>query len=243
MKWLKLMVNQFHALNIWGGFNMETAAMDLQYTTPEWQVFEQITTNKRMKIIAIEGLDKSGKHTQSKLLAEYLKTLGYNVVQSEFHRYDTPTGELIMKWLTKQWGVDQKTIELIMTADKQAQQQWFNQLEAEGVDFLILDRYITSQQVYAEANGIDPYWTNELQKYMRKPDIEIFIDIPAEESMRRKGKHNNGENDRYESDLELLNRVRQLYLKRDMIKIDGVQSVDEVHFDIIYWVRRLLLEC
>lgn len=221
---------------------METAVMELQYETPEKQVFERIitTTKHKMKIIAIEGLDKSGKHTQTKLLTEYLKTLGYKVVQSEFHRYDTPTGQLIMKWLKKEWNVDQKTIELIMSADKQAQQQWFNQLEEEDVDFLILDRYTTSQQVYAEANGIDPNWTNELQKYMRKPDIEIFIDIPAEESMRRKGKHNNGENDRYESDLELLNCVRQLYLKRNMIRINGLKSVDEVHFDIIYCVKSLL---
>lgn len=219
---------------------METAVIELQYTTPEKQGFEQIitTTKHKMKIIAIEGLDKSGKHTQTKLLAEYLKTLGYKVVQSEFHRYDTPTGQLIMKWLKKEWDVDQKTIELIMTADKQAQQQWFNQLEEEGVDFLILDRYTTSQQVYAEANGIDPNWTNELQKYMRKPDIEIFIDIPAEESMRRKGKH--GENDRYESDLKLLNKVRGLFISRKNYKIDGMRSVEEIYNDITWVVEQVL---
>lgn len=190
-----------------------------------------------MKIIAIEGLDKSGKYTQSKLLTEYLKNMGYKVEQSEFHRYDTPTGELIMKWLRKEWDVSQFTIELIMTADKQAQQKWFNQLEKEGIDFLILDRYTGSQKVYAAASGVDTSWTKALQQYMRKPDIEIFIDIDPVESMKRKGKH--GENDRYESDLELLKRVRQLYpvLCNNIIIVNGEQSVNEVHLEIVEKVK------
>lgn len=190
-----------------------------------------------MKIIAIEGLDKSGKATQAKLLTEYLKTAGFKVVQSEFHRYDTPTGELVMKWLQKKWDVDQTTIELIMTADKQAQQKWFTELEEQGIDFLILDRYVGSQQVYSHTNGVSPIWTAMLQQYMRKPDIEIFIDISAEESMKRKGKHNNGENDRYESDLEMLKRVRQIYTARDNIKIDGTRTPDKVHFEILEFLQ------
>lgn len=185
-----------------------------------------------MQIIAFEGLDKSGKYTQSEMLYKSLLELGLKVEKSEFHQYGEPTGELIMKWLKKEWDVDQKTIELIMTADKQAQQKWIDELEEEGCDFLILDRYTGSQQVYAKANGIDLEWTEQLQRYMRQPDVEIFIDIPAEESMKRKGKHNNGENDRYESDLEMLQRVRQIYTARDNIKIDGMQSIHDIQAEI-----------
>lgn len=195
-----------------------------------------------MKIISVEGLDKSGKHTQTELLKEYLQEAGYTVEKSEFHRYDTPTGELIMKWLRKEWDVDQKTIELIMTADKQAQQQWFDELDAQGIDFLILDRYTGSQQVYSYANGVGPMWTAALQQHMRKPDVEVFIDIPAEESMKRKGKHNNGVNDRYESDLQLLTRVRELYLDRNNIVINGNQSVTNVHNDIVKSLKSGIIE-
>jgi len=193
-----------------------------------------------MKIIAIEGLDKSGKHTQSNMLVDYLRSEGYKVEKSEFHRYDTPTGELIMKWLRKEWDVDQRTIELIMTADKQAQQEWFKQLEKDGVDFLVLDRYTGSQKVYAAANEIELSWTNELQTYMKEPYLEFFIDIDPVESMKRKGKH--GENDRYESDLKLLERVRKLYtiLCNRIIVVNGMQSVDKVHEDIIREVESIL---
>jgi dTMP kinase len=186
-----------------------------------------------MKIIAVEGLDKSGKHTAVKFLQEYLTTQGLYVVRSEFHRYDTPTGELIMKWLTGRYDVDQHTIELIMAADKQAQQKWFDELEEEGVDILVLDRYVGSQQVYSYANGVAPTWAAMLQQYMRKPDLELFIDVTAEESMRRKGKHNNGENDRYERDFELLSKVRELFLQRKNVKINGMQSIEDVHAEIV----------
>lgn len=196
-----------------------------------------------MIIIALEGLDKSGKATQTSLLASRLRKDGYSVAQSEFHRYDTPTGELIMKWLKKEWNVDQKTIEFVMAADKQAQQSMFTWAEESGIDALILDRYTLSQLVYSTANGIPLEWAEQLQKYMRQPDLTIVIDIPAEVSMLRKGKHNDGVNDRYESDLELLREVKSRYWMLrpfSSIVIDGERSVEAIHEDIYSEVKKNL---
>lgn len=190
-----------------------------------------------MKVITVSGLDKSGKHTQTELLKNRLIEEGYKVEKSDFHRYDQPTGELIMKWLKKEWNASQETIELIMAADKQNQQDWFKQLEKDGIEFLILDRYILDQIVYSSANGMDIKWVQTLQKHMRKSDLDIIVDIPAEVSMKRKGKH--GENDRYESDLELLNRVRDNYIVLDekysaplKYIVNGTGSIEDIHEDI-----------
>lgn len=199
-----------------------------------------------MEIIALEGIDKSGKHTQAKKLFEALKNKGYRVEKTEFHRYDTPTGRLIRQWLNQEWDVDQSTIEFIMAADKQAQQRWFEKLDEQGYDYLIIDRYTLSQEVYAIANGLHPHWVNQLQRYMRQPNLEILIDIPPEESMKRKGKF--GENDRYESDKALLTNVRDHYLKearainranwkQGYVKvIDGMQTVEPIHQEIVNFV-------
>jgi dTMP kinase len=195
-----------------------------------------------MIIIALEGLDKSGKASQSKLLAEALTRNGLEVVQTEFHRYETPTGQLIAKFLANEWDVDQPTIELIMAADKQAQQKWFTNLEALGVQVLIMDRYTGSQWVYSQAqdNGVSIEFAKSLQTYMRQPDHTIVIDISPELSMSRKGKHNNGVNDRYESDRELLSRVRMGFLssltKSDMV-VEGTSSVEEIHEQILKFVQ------
>lgn len=189
-----------------------------------------------MKIIAIEGLDKSGKYTQSMMLRDRLEKDGFKAVYSAFHRYDTPTGKLIQEWLYKKYEVDQYTIELIMTADKQAQQKWFHELEFnEKVDFLILDRYIASQVSYgfASSNNKDWDWLLALQEKLRKPDLEILIDIPAEVSINRKGKYFG--NDRYESDLNFLQTVRRfykVYFNGNWPIVDGKNTIDQIHSDI-----------
>ncbi|MFL1672586.1 dTMP kinase [Paenibacillus dendritiformis] len=199
-----------------------------------------------MFIVAIEGLDKAGKFTQVNLLTQKLRNEGYRVQVSEFHRYDTPTGSLIMKWLKKEWEASQSTIEMIMTADKQNQQEWFQMLEQQEYDLLILDRYILSQAAYAVANGVDGKWLLDLQRYMRKPDLDIVIDIPPEESIRRKGKY--GENDRYEEDKNLLEKVRENYLSFSTdysapIKkvVNGFRDVNDIH-DVIYEIVKNFLE-
>lgn len=176
-----------------------------------------------MKIIVIEGLDKAGKHTQVMRLVKYLLNKGLHVSSTDFHRYDSPTGQLIRKWLYKEYDVDRATIELIMSADKQAQQSWFKSLELHGVDFLILDRYVGSQTCYAIASGLDKEWVFSLQGLLIKPDLEIFIDISPLESMSRKGKH--GENDRFESDLQLLGKIRSEY--HSYFNFEGCYSVED----------------
>lgn len=165
----------------------------------------------RLQIISLEGLDKSGKHTQSNKLAEALRTKGYKVIQSEFHRYDTPTGKLVQEYLYKRYDVDTITAELLMLADKTAQQKWYKELDEQGVDFLILDRYIASQYVYGLAKGFSKDYMDLLLGHITyQPTLQLYLDVSAETSMSRKGQH--GDNDRYESDKDLLEKVRLTYL-------------------------------
>jgi len=196
-----------------------------------------------MKIIVFEGLDKSGKYSQSELLKKNLEELGYKVAKSEFHRYDTPTGQLIQKWLYGEYDVDQTTIELIMAADKYAQVPWMNSLREEGYDFLILDRYYTSQIVYGRASGGDVDWIDGLIGDLPAYNLQFFLDISPEESMRRKGKH--GENDRYESDLTLLKKVREWYLHEvefqgDIKLINAERSVEQIENEVLLFMKSWL---
>ncbi|HDR4736874.1 TPA: dTMP kinase [Bacillus cereus] len=200
-----------------------------------------------MIIIALEGLDKSGKKSQADKLHKSLYERGYNVEQSEFHRYDTPTGGLIRQFLDGEYNPGQLAIECIMAADKYAQLSWFEEL-AEKLDVLILDRYLVSQLVYSTANGVDIDFTASLLDRMPEPNFQIFLDIEPEESMKRKGKH--GENDKYESDKELLTRARDLYLRYMKLEeedgnamiLDGTLSVEELHQQILGRTLSLLTE-
>ena len=191
-----------------------------------------------MKIIVFEGLDKSGKFTQAEMLAKELSERGYNVVKSEFHRYDTPTGELIRRFLDGQYSPNQLAIECIMAADKYAQMDWYEEI-AEETDVLILDRYIVSQIVYGKANGIDMDFTIGLLDRLPEPDFHFFLDVSPEVSMNRKGKH--GDNDKYEGDLSLLTKAREKYLQimeleqeddKAMI-LDGTERPVDLHKEIL----------
>ena len=46
------------------------------------------------KIIVIEGIDGSGKETQSKMLVDYLNNHGYKAIEFSFPMYETPTGKI-----------------------------------------------------------------------------------------------------------------------------------------------------
>lgn len=160
-----------------------------------------------MFIIEFEGLDKSGKNTQSKKLKEYLENKGYKVEMTSFHRYDTPTGKLIRDWLYGEYQVSEETIKLIMAADKQAQMDNFREI-SKTTDILILDRYSLSNICYRKER-LDRQWLIDLQRNYIEPDVTIFIDVTPMESMERKGEH--GVNDRYERDRKLLENTRNNY--------------------------------
>lgn len=168
------------------------------------------TTKKEPFIIAIEGIDKSGKHTLAKGLVSYFEAQDYTAEHSEFHRYDTPTGEMISRYLKKEIELSPEAIEMVMAADKLNQLEYITNCTA---DVLILDRYLLSQYAYAEAkvqvglSSVEPYLLAQVLSPLPKSDISICLMLDPKISMARKGKH--GENDRYESDLALLSAVNQ----------------------------------
>lgn len=192
-----------------------------------------------MKIIAFEGLDKAGKATLSHHLANYLEAKDFTVGLMDFHRYSTPTGQLIKKFLYGEYDVPQDAIELIMAADKVAALQDFKMLEQEGYDYLILDRYKLSQYVYSMANNYDADRAHALWEMIPNPDYTFYVDVTPETSMKRQGKH--GINDRYESDHALLTRVRDGYLDfvedANIFILDGEQPLEEIQAQLIIQVK------
>lgn len=204
-----------------------------------------MTHAKRPYIIAIEGIDKSGKHSLTQLAASHFRGKGYSVDTSEFHRYDTPTGQIIANYLKEQNSMNPDAIELIMAADKLNQRDMI--LENEH-DILILDRYLLSQYAYARAKhsrfGDDEFeWIFE---EMPAADLTFTLHLSPEVSMARKGKH--GENDRYERDRNLLSRVNHAmspqvtapYLYTD--RLIEFREIDEDSIEDIFAAMVLYLD-
>ncbi|WP_078598451.1 dTMP kinase [Evansella clarkii] len=166
-------------------------------------------SNHKMKIIAVEGLDKAGKHTATKVLYNYFSSKGLKVEQSSFPNYETPIGQLIRQWLKGELLADEKTFELLQAADKQLGQTYIQECERQGVDILLIDRYVHTEWAYGAFDN-DERWLSELTRYMRLPDAVIYLDVEPEVSMHRRGKY--GDNDYYESDIERLRYTKEEFL-------------------------------
>lgn len=182
-------------------------------------------TPSNMKIVAIEGLDKAGKHTATQALYDYFTTSGLRVEKMSFPNYGTPIGQMIQKWLKGEILADEKTFELLQAADKQHAQTIMNEYERQGVDVLLIDRYVHTEWAYGAYEN-DEQWLAELTRHMRLPDAVIYLDVEPEVCMQRKGKH--GDNDFYESDIERLRYTKNEFecLFEEQAEEIEVQIVD-----------------
>jgi dTMP kinase len=160
-------------------------------------------------LIAFEGLDQSGKQTQAELLRDRLSADGRRVRLVAFPDRETPIGAEIERALrgTRDYGAD--VMQLLYVANRY---EWKREIERERDDgtILICDRYLASSVAYGEAQGLDPAWLLDIQRYLPQPDITFLLDIAPEVSARRK----TTDRDRYERDLALLGRVRESYLRQ-----------------------------
>ena len=89
------------------------------------------------KIIAIEGIDGSGKRTHSRLLAAKLRADNLQVAEFNFPNYDSPTGAKIADYLNGKLG----------------NVETFNPYEA--AEFFTLDRVAVKAEIKAAINSND----------------------------------------------------------------------------------------
>lgn len=182
-----------------------------------------------MKIIAVEGIDKSGKATVSRAVTDYLTKKGYKVKLISFPRYDTPLGKLIQKALYSNEPMDPIYFECLQAADKRLVQKELIELEEQGFDFIVFDRYLATQLTYGIVNleevtfitfaentiaentiealaGLSTYYPP------KKADYTLFLKTSPQTSINRKGEH--GENDQYENDTQRLEKVCEDFPQR-----------------------------
>ncbi len=166
----------------------------------------------RGKFIVFEGTDGSGKSTQLKQLAKYLR--GKGVACTLTHEpTDSPFGGILRACLTGRIDTDERAIAALFAADRldhitNGVNGILRQLDA-GITVLC-DRYYFSSLAY-NGGAVSAEWVAQLNApamALLRADLTVFLDLPPEESMKRVSRR--GETERYES-LENLRRVRDAY--------------------------------
>jgi dTMP kinase len=192
----------------------------------------------RGKIIVIEGTDKAGKGSQSRMLAETLKASGKICVILNFPDYTTPIGMEIKAFLEGKRDYPSEVKHLLFSANRWEKKKEIESMLKNGT-IIIMNRYWQSNLVYGVANGMDVSWLLRLDKGLPKEDLVLLILVNPSVSAQRAEIQ-----DAFESDAQLATNAYKNYLKfakqYHWKVIDGSKSKDQVHQEILKIIKKEL---
>lgn len=175
------------------------------------------------KLIVIDGVDSSGKETQTKLLREYLSSRGYGVESVSFPNYDRPYCSAVKMYLAGDFGTHPQDVNpyaasTFYAVDRFAsyKENWGKLLA--GGTHVLADRYTTSNAIHqgsklkgaARKEFFDWLYDFEYGKMgLPKPHLVIFLDMPPKMAIQlmkeRRNKATGGqEKDIHERDAQYL---------------------------------------
>jgi len=186
------------------------------------------------KFIVLDGLDGSGKATQTKLLVNFLKTKKIKPEVVDFPQYQkTFFGNLVSRYLKGEFGgvneVSPYLCSLTYSGDRwQAKPKMEKALKSGKI--LIANRYVSSNLAFMGAKIKSPKkqerffeWLQKLEYQIYgipKEDLLIYLAMPPKVGQRlvlnkgcRKYLGNKNKHDIHEADLKYLREVQKTYLK------------------------------
>ncbi|MFQ5998694.1 MAG: dTMP kinase, partial [Candidatus Bathyarchaeia archaeon] len=137
------------------------------------------------QLIAVEGIDGSGKTTQSYLIVEELRRMGLKAVYTTEPTYNQ-VGTMLRLRVAKAKTRDPTYEALLFAADRR---------EHIGTEILpklkegfvvVSDRYVYSSFAYQSVAGLDIGWIKRINFFAPKPQAVVFLDMQPKKSLRRK---------------------------------------------------------
>jgi len=184
--------------------------------------------------IVIEGIDGTGKSTQSKRLAEWFRSRGREVVLSR-EPTDGPWGKKLRESATTGRLSAEEELECFLNDRREHVEMSIKPALAEG-KVVILDRYYFSTMAYQGARGFDPVEIRRRNEaFAPQPDLLLILDLSVESAHGRIGARGDTANEFEQRDT--LSRCSEIFLSlRDepfTCVIDAEPSLNEVTADIL----------
>ncbi len=142
---------------------------------------------RRGCFVAVEGIDCSGKTTLCAALTAALREKGWATHQLRFPRRDTEIGKVIDRTLRQKVPMNDQAMHLLMSANRWEEKSFIEEKIAEGTT-IVADRYCYSGIAYSLAKGkpgMDFAWCVASDVGLPRPDIVIFLDLPADVAAQR----------------------------------------------------------
>ncbi len=219
----------------------------------------------KRKLIVIEGLDGSGKATQSQLLATDLDKQGVKIREVSFPDYQSPSSSLVKMYLGGEFGshpddVNAYAASSFYAVDRYAsfKKDWCEDWE-QGV--VIADRYTTSNAIHQCSKLPKDKWDSYLDWLFHyeyellgipEPELVIYLRVDPEVSQRLMTGRYEGQEEKkdiHEKDLEYLRncQVAADYCSKrlewkdvECCKNDEMRSIEDIQNDIQSIINSLL---
>jgi dTMP kinase len=196
---------------------------------------DHIPAVKHGTLVALEGIDGSGKSTQLELLAEVLRGRGHRVVatreptEGAFGRRiramakggDPPSRDEELRWFVE---------------DRREHVRDLVGPSLEAGSVVLTDRYYLSTVAYQGARGHDPdRLLRESEAEFPAPDLAIVLEIEPKQGLERVQGRGGPVEPAFE-EARFLERVAEILAGIDrayVVRIDAARPVDEVQADIL----------
>lgn len=216
--------------------------------------------------VVIEGLDGSGKSTQTAKLKEWLedywkKNNGKRSIAVTREPTDGGVGALIRENLDSN-GFTEKTFTLLFGADRLENIDRNIKPNLKKGKGVISDRFVYSSLAYQGAQGADREWICEVNKQIIVPDLVIILKLDPEKAIERidtTALRGHSKKEYFEKKLNLLIKIDEEYdkifhnkgeystlsgrydfLDTNFREVDAEGSIDEVQKRIRENVKSLL---
>lgn len=136
----------------------------------------------RGKLIVLEGIDGSGKHTQREMLARAMRERGVAHATIDFPRYDGFFGQMVAQYLNGEFGtlaqVDAHFSALLFAGDRLENKKQLDHFLADG-KLVLSDRYIASNLAHQGAR-VAPRKSSEFVRWLERLEYEVY-GLPRED--------------------------------------------------------------
>ena len=222
------------------------------------------------KLIIFEGLDGSGKGTQTELACQSLRQKGYDPLKITFPDYESESSALVKMYLSGQFGQKPDDVNAYAASTFYAVDRYASYKTSWGAAYrsnslIISDRYTTSNAVHQCSKLPPMHWDGFLEwlfdfEYKKlglpAPDAVIYLAVDPDVSQRLIAERDNGDQtkmDIQEKDTEYLARSRAAaeYCARKLgwkriectTVADGVKtirSVEDIHAEVLAYLESLV---
>ena len=179
--------------------------------------------------VDLEGLDGSGKTTQTELICKRLQEDGIDFRQIKLPDYDSDSSILVRKYLAGDFGKNAGDVNSYAASVLYAADRFASYTEKWGADYkagklIFADRYTPANALYQMTKLDKAEWDSFLEwlfdfEYEKigipAPNKVIFLDMPVEVSQRLMTSRYGGDEtkkDVHEANVEFLNACREAAL-------------------------------